>query len=665
MPGQGEPRVENRRAERPSAARASLSDPQSPVSSAAVSGADVPGNDDNESDSSNSAPTSGTTDTDTDTGTDKHERRLSGSSRVSLRDRIQELSEITDGSTRDDGIGLTNDVDRVATFAPAILAVRWGTTIASVALATQDPDNSIDVLVFWCVVTITYTVFRTITPLRYRSNLRSLVAVVGEVAIFALALCTTGYWESPFILTMLTAITVAGFARGFGFALRIGILASLIVTIPYLADGATSDKVITSGQWTLVQLLMALVAGYARRISGEADRQHSLALDRLGRLSNANALLFSLHKVTQTLPASLDLDDVLDTTLGRLKSLFEFDNAVILTLDDTDGNWVIIRKEGSVRLPRAIAPIDLPPAVRQAIDDKGVVNVQSYADLGFSGLSPKADSGIYAVMEARGSIIGLIALEAQGERTFKGRDVDLLNGFVEPVALAIDNARWFGRLRTVGADEERTRIARDLHDRIGQSLAYLAFELDRIVGSDDRGEDVGPSLERLRDDVRGVIREVRDTLYDLRTDVTDTQDIASILETYTARVSERSGIQIELFCDRNTRLPILQEREMWRIAQEALTNVERHSGASHVRVLWRCNGESAALEVTDNGKGFPIGRAGRLDSYGILGMKERASSIGASLDIISQPEKGTRVRCSLIRANGDEAESTPLSATTD
>ncbi len=88
---------------------------------------------------------------------------------------------------------------------------------------------------------------------------------------------------------------------------------------------------------------------------------------------------------------------------------------------------------------------------------------------------------------------------------------------------------------------------------------------------------------------------------------------------------------------------------MWRIAQEALTNIERHAAATRVRVLWRCNGESAALDVTDNGSGFPIGRAGRLDSYGILGMRERASSIGATLEITSEPEKGTRVRCTLLR----------------
>jgi signal transduction histidine kinase len=218
------------------------------------------------------------------------------------------------------------------------------------------------------------------------------------------------------------------------------------------------------------------------------------------------------------------------------------------------------------------------------------------------------------------------------------------------VALAIDNARWFGRLRTVGADEERTRIARDLHDNIGQSLAYLAFELDRIVTSESKGDDISTSLERLRDDVRGVIREVRDTLYDLRTDVTDAQDMADILESYAARVTERSGIEIELYCDRDARLPILQEREMWRVAQRRSPHraPQRRHG---VRVLWRCNGESAALDVTDNGTGFPIGTAGRLDSYGILGMRERASSIGATLDITSEPGKGTRVRCTLLRTS--------------
>jgi signal transduction histidine kinase len=226
----------------------------------------------------------------------------------------------------------------------------------------------------------------------------------------------------------------------------------------------------------------------------------------------------------------------------------------------------------------------------------------------------------------------------------------MLNGFVEPVALAIDNARWFSRLRTVGADEERTRIARDLHDRIGQSLAYLAFELDRIVAREAKGDDVNSALLQLRNDIRGVIREVRDTLYDLRTDVSEGTDIGETLQAFADRLRERSSLQIGLYCDRGPRLPILQEREMWRIAQEALVNVERHANARRVEVRWRCDGRSAALEVVDDGDGFPPGKAGRLDSYGMIGMRERASSIGATLDIISSPGKGTAVRCVLSAA---------------
>jgi signal transduction histidine kinase len=592
-----------------------------------------------------------------DDGHDGHDRDegmpvAAPAHRPTWRRRLAALANADDGSTGEDDLGLDDRVDRVAAFAPAILAIRWGTTIASLALATQAVDEPMWLIAFWSAVVVSYTVVRTIVPLRYRGDLRSLVAVVGEVALFVAALVSTGYWDSPFILTLLTAISVAGFARGFGFAIRIGLVAALAVSLPWIIADPIAEHVIVSGQWTLVLLLVALIAGYARRISGEADRQHSLALDRLGRLADANALLFSLHRVTQTLPASLDLGDVLDTTIGRLRGLFDFDAAVILAYDDTDQRWEVLRREGLSRLGGKVDTADLPAPARSAVETGQVVNVASLPALGVRGLTVKASSGLYAVLSARGSTVGLLAMEDDEEAHFGPRDAELLKGFVEPVALAIDNARWFARLRTVGADEERTRIARDLHDRIGQSLAYLAFELDRIVATEQRGDDVGPALDHLRADVRGVIGEVRDTLYDLRTDVSDVSDMASTLEAFVQRVRERSGITVELSCDRGERLPLLQEREMWRIAQEAITNVERHSHASRARVLWRCNGRSAALEVADDGQGFPIGKAGRLDSYGVLGMRERASSIGATLDIASQVGKGTRVRCLLVPPPG-------------
>jgi signal transduction histidine kinase len=542
---------------------------------------------------------------------------------------------------------MLDQVDRVRVFGPALLAIRWGTTIVSIALAAQAFATADWWVVGWCAVILAYTVLRTLSPIRYVGNLRSLLVVLAELVLHVAAVITTGNWESPFVFSLATAVIVAGFARGFGFALRIGIATATAVSIAYVTrpEFDQAEFRITV-QWSVIMLLVAIIAGYTRRISGEADRQRTLALDRLTRLSDANALLFSLHRVAQSLPASLDMNEVLDTTIVRLRGLLDFSSVAVLIFDDTDANWQVLRREG-VSMPSRLGPTELPSPLKRALAKNQLVEVPDLSTAGLAGLSSNSGCGLYTVLPARGAIIGLLALEHKLPNHFSRRDVEMLNGFVEPVALAIDNARWFSRLRTVGADEERTRIARDLHDRIGQSLAYLAFELDRIVARDAKGDSVSNALQQLRNDVRGVIREVRDTLYDLRTDVSEGSDLVETLESFVDRLRERSSLQINLYLDRGVRLPILQEREMWRIAQEALVNVERHANARRVDVRWRCDGRSAAIEVADDGDGFPQGKAGRLDSYGMIGMRERASSIGATLDIMSEPGKGTIVRCVL------------------
>jgi signal transduction histidine kinase len=496
----------------------------------------------------------------------------------------------------------------------------------------------------WCCVVVAYAALRTVRPLRVSDDWRSLVAVVLEVILHVGIVTATGYWDSPFVFSLITAIIVAGFSRGFGFALEVAVLSVVAVGVPSHLSGHNELRI--DAQWASEFVLIALVAGYARRISGEADRQQSLALDRLGRLADANALLFSLHRVAQQLPASLDLDEVLDSTMSRLRDLFDYAAAAVLLYDDTDRGWAVARREGT-RLPPRLTADSLPPALEIAVQQRGLVSERNLLATGGPGLAPRMCSGIYTVLLARGSVIGIIALEHPEPGHFSDRETELLTGFAEPAALAIDNARWFGRLRTVGAEEERTRIARDLHDRIGQSLAYLAFELDRIVKTDSRGTPVGPALEQLRSDIRDVIRDVRDTLYDLRTDVSDEHDLLSTLDLYLQRVRERSSLDIVLRTEETGRLPLLQERELFRIAQEALANIEKHAEATHVTIHWRCDGVTAVLDVADNGQGFPIGHAGRLDSYGIIGMRERASSIGATLHVESDPGIGTRVRCLL------------------
>lgn len=534
--------------------------------------------------------------------------------------------------------------DQVAPFRPAILGIRGATTAVAVALASPALADGDPGVVAWCAVIVAYNVFRIVRPVRYVQDNRSLARVMVEVALHVLAVAGTGYWDSPFVFALITAVMVAGFARGFAFALRVSLASAMAIAIPFMVtEGRMVENVRTTSQWTLELLLVALIAGYARRVTGEADRAHSLALDRLGRLADANTLLYSLHRVAQSLPASLDLEEVLDTTVGRLRDLFVFDGATLFVLDETDQTWVVERWDGPRPAP-SYRTEELPPPLREALEAREPIAVATLLKEG-AGVSAEMASGLYAALPARAATVGLIALEHRETHHFTLRDLELLDGFVEPAALAIDNARWFNRLRTVGADEERTRIARDLHDRIGQSLAYLAFELDRIVKLEGRGQPIGAPLAQLRNDVRSVIGEVRDTLYDLRTDVTDAQDMPATLRGFLDRVAARSNLVTRLDLQVTGRLPLLQEREVWRIAQEAVTNVERHARAAKVVVTWHCDGRRALLLVADDGVGFANERAGRLDSYGIVGMRERAASIGATLDVRGVAGTGTTVRC--------------------
>lgn len=389
-------------------------------------------------------------------------------------------------------------------------------------------------------------------------------------------------------------------------------------------------------------VLIAVLVAYGRRVLGEAERRHGLALERMSELSEANELLVSLHRVAQSLPASLHLDQVLESTETRLRSLVDCDVVAVLVYDDASERWQVGAGEGAGTWS-AMEAADLPAPMRAAMSGAVASLVVSLEPGESFGPSSLARSGLYAPLRARGALVGMLVLEHHEAGHFSRRELRLLDGFVEPAALAIDNARWFARLRAMGADEERTRIARDVHDRVGQSLAYVAFELDRMVGQ--AGESsAAVELKALRQEVRGALGEVRDTLCDLRTDVSDQHGLVDTLEAFLDRVGARADFEVDFRHEGEARLPLAQEREVWRIAQEAITNVEHHSGARHLRVRWRCDGSNAVLTVADDGCGFSVDDD-RRDSYGLTGMRERADAVGARLAVESEPHVGTLVEC--------------------
>ena len=518
--------------------------------------------------------------------------------------------------------------------------MRWATVAIGLALAAlQETDTNRAGYLALGVPLVAYAVLRTVRPLRYLTgDVEGLLGVLAEVALSLAVVVATDYWSSPYAFCLASAILAAGFARGFGFAIRTACTAIAAVALPYHLQIDEADAG-TTIQWGGELLLIALVAGYARRLFGEAEEQSALA-------RQANDLLTQLNAVAQTLPASLDLGETVDATIGQLRELFPIDVVAVLLREEASDGWDVAAAEGA-RLPVVVAEDALPRAAREAVAEQRATIAHHHGDA-LAGPALAITAGIYLPLLARDRLVGLIAVEDRDSEHLGDRELELGAGVAAQAALAIDNARWFQRLRTVGADEERTRIARDLHDRVGQSLAFVSFELDRISRNAGDRRPVEADLQQLREEVRKVVTEVRDTLYDLRTDVSERRDLVATLAEFVDRLQERTArpeVRFDFVADR--RLPVRQEREIWRIAQEAVTNAIRHADASVVRVTWRCDDAGGVLEVTDDGRGLPPDAPVRPDAYGLVGMRERAAAIGGRLELATPPAGGTLVHFEL------------------
>ncbi len=559
---------------------------------------------------------------------------------------LWDLDAIAGGGEVPGSVAPGRTVDQLASFSAAIVNVRWATTAVSLVLAGSSILRPDWVAIVATLAVVANTIYRSIHPLIYTGSPSDQILLLLEVTLFWAILAATAFWQSPLVIAAAAVLVVAGFAGGFRLALRIGAVMTLSLTIVgFAVTDWTAGDTAEAIQWSALLLLTGVIAGYGRRVSREATRRHSATLDRVSQLTDANTLLFNLHRLAQTLPASLDQTEVLDSSLVKLRGLLDFDRAAFLIYEEADRSWVVAQQQ-ALGLSGAIDPTGLPMPAKQAMATWRA-EYEGALDEERPGLHPTSRSGLYAPLTARDRMVGLLAIESRHKAHYDEHDRRTLQGFIEPLALAIDNARWFGRLRRASVDEERSRIARELHDRIGQSLACLGFDADRLVRHHQAGNDIGSELQSLRDGVRAVTAEVRDALYDLRADVAEDKDFEQTVGEFAARLEERTNLKIYVDSETTTRLPLLQEREMWRIAQEALINVERHAEANTVTVSWCCDHQQAALNVVDDGRGMAENNAGRVDSYGIVGMRERANSIGAALEIISRPGEGTTVRCYL------------------
>lgn len=534
-------------------------------------------------------------------------------------------------------------------FDHLVLVLRWATVAAGIALATPDLGSDPGVAAAITAL-LAWSAFRTfwLVPGAFAGTWAHpqrtvgdtpVEVVVAEVSVGLGVVALSGGWGSPFLLILVVGVLLAGLSRGYvgGFAAAGGIAVALGV-VSGLFDSARADPA-TTAQAVLIYACTAAVAGFARRLFLEAAAGEEAAARRVAQLTEVNTLLSELARVAPGLPSSLDLAEALVAGIGHLDDLFDFTGAAVLLPDPATGHWRAEAARGLPTPPEMLAAA-LPAPLSAAIAGSGI---ELLGEPG-GGLWPATRSGLYAPLVARDRLVAVIVLEHAEPGRYAQREAELLAGLAPPLALAVDNAIWFERLRRLGADAERERLARSLHDRVGAGLAYVGIELDRL----GRLSEPGPDLARLRKEVGHLLAEVRETLGQLRTRVTEAQGLARLTGAHLGRFEARTGIQARLHHDPAAgRLPVFVEQELWRILQEALTNVERHSGAAAVDVRWSVDGTRACLEVADDGIGFEPSAAPSRPGSGLETIRERANAIGARLTVESAPSSGCRLALSV------------------
>ncbi len=299
----------------------------------------------------------------------------------------------------------------------------------------------------------------------------------------------------------------------------------------------------------------------------------------------------------------------------------------------------IVRVEDLSADPDAYAPTGRIAGVRSLLI---VPIVRRFEAVGVIVAGDRATSAALAVDDER-------ILEAYATRTVLVLELaqalaaerDRADAVERLVASEIrDAARRETLRRVVEAQErERRRLAIELHDETGQSLAAVLMGLRRLEEASDPAT-VRATVEELRATVVNAVQELRALAVELRPKALDDFGLAPALERLIDTYSRRTGLTVESHLGGlESRLPEPVESALYRIAQEALTNIAKHAGASAVSVVTRRDGARLTMVVEDNGTGFEA--TAPADGLGLVSMRERAELLGGSLRVESSPDQGT------------------------
>jgi signal transduction histidine kinase len=398
------------------------------------------------------------------------------------------------------------------------------------------------------------------------------------------------------------------------------------------------------------------------------DRERDRAAEALG-LQTARAE--ALTTIAARLNAHLDLRSVLQEVCQEtVRALQVSASTVSLYEEDLDTLHIVSHCGLPEDFGERIEALGWSTCTRQLRTAEAVVipDIQAQPELPAASLFAELGIRTYVStpMVHEGRLVGTVCVFARQVRQFAEGELAFLKAISDQAAQAITNARLYEKLqqeqrsraalldKTISAQEdERKRIARELHDQTSQDLAALMLSLDACTM--ELAAD-GPGAEQHLCTAKTIAEEMLTSVHrlinDLRPSLLDDLGLAPAILWYGEQRLKPMGIALEFQCDRmDTRLPPFLETALFRIAQEAFTNIVRHANATRVNVILKVNGPGVFLSVRDNGMGFQMPAAGWEQEegrgLGLRGMEERVIIQGGTLQIQSALGQGTTIQVNI------------------
>jgi nitrate/nitrite-specific signal transduction histidine kinase len=357
--------------------------------------------------------------------------------------------------------------------------------------------------------------------------------------------------------------------------------------------------------------------------------------------------VMALYQVGMRISASLEICQVLNAVAEGTRQVLKADIGVVGLLSENHREVSVKAAAGAQT--EALKGLRIP--VGEAASGQPVI-VEEYAPDLLSDKDPIALEGVISFLAVPlrhgGDLLGLVGVMTRQPRRFSQNDVQLLTRLAHQVAVAIENAQLYRQVRDLAALEERDRLAQDLHDYLAQTLGYLNVKAS-IIGellSRSQLDQAQTSVLELKGVAKEIYTKVRETIFSLRTASSPGSGLLPKLREYLDEYQADYGLDTHLVADTDvSQLSPEVEDQVFRIVQEALTNVRKHAKASHAWIRFERDDGLCCITIEDDGQGFDPDQAtwDRQRHFGLQIMPERARNVGGSLELDSQPGKGTRV----------------------